>query len=119
MSLSEFYDHDRQKGTVMEENNYIMLDEETENTYKLAFFDCADNLYKEIFRNRGLTALLTDVFSKGHNVYKMVICDIDKKDAITFCQAMKDLVEAMNEAGHKDYVEFSRDFFNMALKQYR
>lgn len=99
------------------DDNYIMIDGETDSTYKFAFFDCSENYYKPIFKKRGLTALITDVIYKKDKKYKIIICDIDKGDAITFCRAMNDLGDEMDRHGYDDYSNYSREFFAHALNE--
>ena len=100
----------------MMDKNFIKLEDQTENTYTFAFFDVAENYYRSIFAKRGLFALITTVYTRVDCEYKLIICDVQKKDAITFCMAMNDLADEIDRHGYYDYLWYTEKFFDTAAK---
>ncbi len=90
--------------------NYLPLNGETENTIPFVFVDCDNDLHEIIFAKRGLTVYVFDELVRTDCIYRIVFCDVDRKDVVTFCKAMEELAVEVERYGYVDYYEFTARF---------
>lgn len=72
-----------------------------------AYLDTCDNLSESLFIKHGIRAKIRREYILRENpVYKMILCNVRKKDGVKFLEIIDDLTDKMHICGHPDYEKF-------------
>lgn len=88
--------------------NYILLGGWLRLTY--AFVDTNDYRADSLFIRHKVTVDFKEEYKKDDTEYRVIFCQIRRKDKEEFEKALDELITKIELFGHTDYVEFCQCF---------
>jgi len=108
------------KSELQEDPNFIELDRYRLCPYRqFVFIDSRECSAVTVFNKRNLKVKVKETWTKNEGVflrYQFALCNVPKKNAASFIEAMRELKDNMPLLGYSDYIQVCEDLFGLLLE---